>query len=53
MGRFRQFAEQVTAVQELGAMMQRKFARIIGDDAAGIDDDGLDLRFASSARATT
>ena len=44
MGSLGQLAEQVAAVQELGAMVQRKLAGIIRDDPAGIDDDRLDLR---------
>ena len=42
--RLRQLAEEVAAVEELRAMVQRELARVVGDDAAGVDDDGLDLR---------
>ena len=37
---FRQLAEQIAATEELGAMVQRKLAGV-GDDTAGVDDDGL------------
>ena len=36
-----ELTEQVAAVQELGPMMQRKLARVIGDDPTRVDDDGL------------
>ena len=41
---FRQLAEQIAAVEELGAMVQREIARVVGDDTAGVDDDGLRAR---------
>ena len=42
--RLRQLAEEVAAVEELRPMVQRELARVVGDDAAGVDDNGLDLR---------
>ena len=42
--RFRQLPEEVAAVEELRTMVQRILARVVGDDAAGVDDNGLDLR---------
>src|SRR6185436_2605374 len=38
-----QLAEEIASAEELGAMVQREPARVVGDDAAGVDDDGLDL----------
>src|SRR5262245_41813085 len=38
---FREFAEQIAAVQELGAMMKRILAGVISNDPAGVDDDRL------------
>ena len=43
-GGLRQLAEEIALAQELGTMVQRKLARIVGDDATGVDDDGLGLR---------
>jgi len=42
-GSVHEFAEEIAIAQELRAMVQRELARVVGDDAAGVDDDGLDL----------
>ena len=39
----RQLAEEIALAQKLRAVVQRKLARIVRNDAAGIDDDGLHL----------
>src|SRR4029450_1391525 len=36
--------KQIAIAEELGAMMERKLAGVVGDDAAGVDDDRLHLR---------
>ena len=38
-----QFAEEVAIAQKLRAVVQRVLAGIVGDDAAGVDDDALHL----------
>ena len=44
MGGLREFAVEIASLEELGAVMERELARVVGDDAAGIDDDALDAR---------
>ncbi len=39
--RLRQIAEEVAAVEERGAMMQRESAGIVSDDSPGVDDQRL------------
>ena len=36
-----QFAVEVAIAQELGTAVQRILAGVVGDDAAGVDDDAL------------
>src|SRR5215472_11945817 len=43
MSRFRQIAVEVAVAEKLGPMLERIFARIIGDDSTSIDDDALHL----------
>jgi hypothetical protein len=44
MRRVRQLAEQIASAEKLRLVVQRKPARIVGDDAAGVDDDRLHRR---------
>ena len=44
MGRTGQFAVKVAVAQRRRTVLQRELAGIVGDDAAGIDDDALHLR---------
>src|ERR1039458_5529878 len=39
-----EFAVKIAVTERDGAIMQRKLAGIIGNNAAGIDDDALNLR---------
>ena len=43
-GRTSQLAVEVAVAQRRRTIVQRELARVVGDDAAGIDDDALDLR---------
>jgi hypothetical protein len=41
--RLREFSEKIAAVQKLGPVVKRELARVVRNDAAGVDDHGLNI----------
>ena len=39
--RLQEIAEEIAIAEKLRASMERHFGRVVGDDAAGVDDDPL------------